>query len=119
MRIPPARLIAVALSAALVCFGGGVASAQDTTPTVAPLTTQATTTATQSGSSDGDALLSAKPNVGFQEGGEAGTGVANINGTQIDMNRLVPGSTTADKDYVKKLEDANTHDDLLQLKNRW
>lgn len=95
------------------------ASAQDTTPTVAPLTTQATTTATQSGSSDGDALLAAKPNVGYMEGGEAGTGVANINGTQIDMNRLVPGSTTADKDYVKKLQAANNHQDLLDLKNTY
>jgi len=119
VRIFSPRLCILTIAAALSCVAGFGAAAQDTTPTVAPLTKQATTSATQSGSSDGDALLAAKPNVGYTEGGEAGTGVANINGTQIDMNRLVPGSTTADKDYVKKLEQANNHQDLLDLKNTY
>ncbi|UJJ60568.1 hypothetical protein [Rhodanobacter denitrificans] len=116
MIISPSRYVALALCAALSYAVSVGAFAQDTTPTVAPLSAQATTSATQSGSSDGDALLAAKPNVGYTEGGEAGTGVANINGTQIDMNRLVPGSSTTDKDYVKKLQDANNHEDLLDLK---
>lgn len=116
MRTASSRFIALTLAAALSCMVAVGTSAQDTTPTVAPLSKQDTTTTTQSATSDGDALLAAKPNVGYAEGGEAGTGVANINGTQIDMNRLVPGSTTTDKDYVKKLQDANNHQDLLDLK---
>lgn len=111
--------IALAIALGVTCFGISAQTAptdagQAVSTQQAALSSTQTATTTNTATSDGDALLANKPNVGYADGGEAGTGTVTLNGEAVDMNRLAPSTT--DKSYLDKLKNANNGKDLNGLK---
>ncbi|WP_199041224.1 MULTISPECIES: hypothetical protein [unclassified Dyella] len=119
LQIGRSCAIALAMALGIACFGISAQTAPSdggqvvSTQTIA-LSAAQTQTTTGTATSDGDALLANKPNVGYAEGGEAGTGTVTLNGQTVDMNRLAP--TTTDKSYIDRLKSTNNGKDLNDLK---